>query len=43
MEEKSQLKSGAILSYVTLIVGNIVSLVYYSIMIKLIGPEEHGL
>lgn len=43
MEEKSQLKSGAILSYVTLIVGNIISLVYFSIMIKLIGPEEHGL
>jgi len=43
MEKGSQLKSGAILSYVTLIVGNIVSLVYFSIMIKLIGKEEHGL
>ncbi len=43
MGKVNELKAGAILSYVTLIVGNVVSLLYVPIMLRLIGAEEHGL
>lgn len=39
----SQLKAGAILSYVTLLIGNLIPLIYTPFMLRLIGPDEHGL
>lgn len=39
----SQLKAGAILSYVTLFIGNLIPLIYTPFMLRIIGPDEHGL
>ena len=43
MAEKSQLKSGVILSYINLIIGNIVPLFYTPIMLRIMGQSEYGL
>lgn len=39
----SQLKAGAILSYVNLIIGNIIPFIYTPIMLRLLGQAEYGL
>lgn len=39
----NQIKGGVILSYLSLIVGNVVSIVYTPIMIRLLGQSEYGL
>ena len=39
----NQLKSGAMLSYVNLIIGMIVPLLYTPIMLRILGQEEYGL
>ena len=41
--KSSQLKAGAILSYVSLFVTNIVGILYTPIMLRLMGPSEYGL
>lgn len=41
--EKNQLKLGAILSYLSLILGNIISIIYTPIMLGLLGQSEYGL
>lgn len=43
MDNKNQLKIGAILSYVSLFLGNIISILYTPIMIRLLGQSEYGL
>ncbi len=43
MENKSQLKSGIMLSYVNLIVGNLVPLFYTPVMLRILGQSEYGL
>ncbi len=40
---KSQMKSGVILSYVSIAVHNIVGIVYTPVMIRLLGQSEYGL
>ncbi len=40
---KNQLKVGVILSYVTMIVQNIIAIVYTPIMLRLLGQSEYGL
>lgn len=40
---KNQLKSGAVLSYVNLIIGNIIPFIYTPIMLRLLGQAEYGL
>lgn len=40
---KNQLKGGAILTYVTLLLGNAISLVYTPFMLKTLGQSEYGL
>lgn len=42
-QNKSQIKSGIIMSYLTLIVQNCVSIIYTPIMIRLLGQSEYGL
>ena len=39
----NQIKGGIILSYLSLIVGNAVSIIYTPIMIRLLGQSEYGL
>lgn len=39
----NQLKSGAILSYVNLVIGMIIPLLYTPIMLRILGQEEYGL
>ena len=39
----NQLKLGAMLSYVSLILGNIISLLYTPIMLRVLGQSEYGL
>ena len=39
----NELKVGAILSYVQLILGNIISIIYTPIMLRLLGQNEYGL
>lgn len=39
----NQLKSGAILSYISLFVSNIIGILYTPIMLRLMGPSEYGL
>ena len=39
----NELKAGAILSYVQLILGNIISIIYTPIMLRLLGQNEYGL
>ena len=41
--EKKQIKIGAILSYISIIINNIVTLIYTPIMLRLIGQSEYGL
>lgn len=41
--KSSQLKVGAILSYVSLFISNIVGILYTPIMLRLMGPSEYGL
>lgn len=41
--KKSELKSGVIISYITLIVGNTISIIYTPIMLRLLGQNEYGL
>lgn len=40
---KNQLKAGAIISYVNLLVGNIIPFIYTPIMLRLLGQAEYGL
>lgn len=42
-KEKSQLKSGVILSYLNLFIGNLVPMFYTPIMLRMLGQEEYGL
>lgn len=42
-KEKSQLKSGVVLSYVNLIFGNLIPFVYTPIMLSILGNAEYGL
>lgn len=39
----NELKVGAILSYVQLVLGNIISIIYTPIMLRLLGQNEYGL
>lgn len=39
----NQLKAGVILTYVQLIVGNIISIIYAPIMLRILGQNEYGL
>lgn len=41
--EKNQRKTGAILSYISIIISNLVALVYTPIMTRLMGQSEYGL
>ena len=43
MVKINQLKAGAVLSYVSLFIGNIISIVYTPIMLRLLGQAEYGL
>jgi O-antigen/teichoic acid export membrane protein len=40
---KSQLKTGAVLTYVTLLLGNAIALVYTPFMLRTLGQSEYGL
>ena len=40
---KSQLSIGIILSYVNMLVGNLIPLLYTPIMLQLLGQSEYGL
>lgn len=40
---KNQLKAGAILTYVSLVIGNVIALLYTPFMLKALGQEEFGL
>lgn len=40
---KNQLKAGAILTYVSLVVGNVIALLYTPFMLRALGQEEFGL
>ena len=40
---KNQLKAGAVLSYINLIIGNIIPFIYTPIMLRLLGQAEYGL
>lgn len=42
-QEKSQLKIGIMLSYVNMIVGNLIPIFYTPIMLSLLGQSEYGL
>ena len=39
----NQLKAGVILTYIQLIVGNIISIIYTPIMLRILGQNEYGL
>lgn len=43
MRKVNQLKSGAILSYISLVLSNVISIVYTPIMIRVLGQSEYGL
>lgn len=40
---KDQLKAGAIISYVNLLIGNIIPFIYTPIMLRILGQAEYGL
>ena len=40
---RNQLKAGAILTYVSLVVGNVIALLYTPFMLRTLGQEEYGL
>ena len=42
-KEKNQLRIGVILSYVNLILGNLIPVFYTPIMLSLLGQSEYGL
>lgn len=42
-QEKSQVKVGIVLSYVNMIIGNLIPLFYTPIMLSLLGQSEYGL
>lgn len=42
-QEKSQIKIGAVLSYINMLVGNLIPLFYTPIMLELLGQSEYGL
>lgn len=41
--KRNQLKSGAILSYLNLLIGNIIPFIYTPIMLRMLGQAEYGL
>lgn len=41
--KQNQLKAGAVLSYVNLMIGNIIPFIYTPIMLRLLGQAEYGL
>lgn len=41
--ERNELKIGAVLSYISLFLGNIISILYTPIMLRLLGQSEYGL
>lgn len=43
MRKVNQLKVGAALSYVSLGIGNVISILYTPIMLRLLGQSEYGL
>ncbi len=43
MENRNQLKSGVILSYINLAIGTIIPFVYTPIMLRILGQSEYGL
>ena len=40
---QNQLKAGAVISYINLLVGNIIPLIYTPIMLRILGQAEYGL
>lgn len=43
MKRVNELKAGALLSYISIFLGNIVSILYTPIMLRLLGQSEYGL
>ena len=43
MRIKNQLKAGALLSYLNLLIGNIIPFIYTPIMLRMLGQAEYGL
>lgn len=43
MKRVNQLKAGAVLSYVSLFLGNIISILYTPVVLRLLGQAEYGL
>ena len=43
MRKTNQLKIGVMLSYVSMIVQNIITIVYTPVMLRLLGQNEYGL
>lgn len=41
--KQNQLKAGAVISYLNLLIGNIIPFIYTSIMLRLLGQAEYGL
>ena len=42
-QKKSQLKTGIVLNYVNMILGNLIPIFYTPIMLSLLGQSEYGL
>lgn len=42
-QEKSQLKTGVILGYINMLVGNLIPMFYTPVMLELLGQSEYGL
>lgn len=42
-QEKSQLKTGIVLNYVNMILGNLIPIFYTPVMLRLLGQSEYGL
>lgn len=42
-KNKSQLKIGVILSYINLLLGNLIPVFYTPVMLQLLGQSEYGL
>ncbi len=42
-KKQSQIRNGVILSYINLLLGCLIPIIYTPIMLQLLGPEEHGL
>ena len=41
--KRNELKTGAVLSYINLIIGNLIPFIYTPIMLRLLGQAEYGL